>query len=249
MAAGSERMEDMQYLVMLYDDEASMNEFGTPEFEAEMAGYAAFGEVAGEAIVGGEALVPSSASRTIRIEGGTVAVTDGPFAEAAEVLGGFYLLEAPTLDDCIELVRHIPASSTGASEIRPVAMLLEQSTAPVPEGAVRYLATIHAAPEDTAVPGTEGWDQVAAAHGRFAEQAGDLIAGGGGHHPACSASTVRVRDGELQVTDGPCPSGAHIVTGFYLLTGAPEAVLEAASAIPTAPGGAIDLRPVMELGG
>lgn len=239
----------MQYLVMLYDDEATMNEFGTPEFDAELAGYEAFGEVAGEAIVGGEALEPSSASRTIRIEGGTVAVTDGPFAEAAEVLGGFYLLEAPTLDDCIELVRHIPATSTGASEIRPVAMLLEPSTAPVPEGAVRYLATIHAAPEDTVVPGTDGWEQVAAAHGRFAEQAGDLIAGGAGLHPASTASTVRVRDGELQVSDGAFPSGVHTVTGFYLLTGEPDAVLEAASAIPTAPGGAVDLRPVMELGG
>lgn len=239
----------MQYLVMLYDDEASMHEFGTPEFDAELAGYEAFGEVAGEAIVGGEALEPSRASRTIRVEGGTVTVTDGPFAETSEVLGGFYLLEAPTLDDCIELVRHIPATSTGASEIRPVAMLLEPSTAPVPEGALRYLATIHAAPEDTEVPGTEGWDRVAAEHGRFAEQAGEVLAGGAGLHPASTASTVRVRGGEVQVADGPFPRGPHVVTGLYLLTGEPDAVLEVASAIPTAPGGAVDLRPVMELGG
>lgn len=239
----------MQYLVMLYDTEENATTPGTPEFEAEMAGYEAFGELGGEAIIGGEALLPSQLSRTIRVSAGQVSVTEGPYAETAEVLGGFYVLDAPTLDDAIELVRHIPATATGCSEIRPVEVWMEQSSDPAPEGAQRYLATIHGPHSDAEVPGTAAWEQGAAEHRRFAEEAGAAVSGGAAVHPAATASTVRVRDGELLVTDGPFAEGAEVVGGLYLLTAAPDAITDLAAKVPTPDGGAVDVRPIMELGG
>jgi hypothetical protein len=242
-------MEPMQYLVLLYDDESNATEFGSPEFDAEMAGYEAFGELGGDAIVGGEALLPSELSRTIRVSGGRVSVTEGPYAETTEVLGGFYVLDVPTLDDAIELARHIPATATGCAEIRPIEVWTGQSGDPAPEGALRYLATIHGPHTDAAVPGTVAWEQGAAAHQRFTREAGAAVAGGAAVHPASTASTVRVRDGELLVTDGPFAEGAAVVGGLYLLTATPDAIADVAAQVPAPDGGAVDVRPIMELGG
>lgn len=86
-----------------------------------MAQHTAFGDAcearADVAIVGGEALPDGSAATTLRTRGGEFAITDGPFAEAAEQIGGFYLLEAPDLDTVIELCRILPPYDI---EIRPV---------------------------------------------------------------------------------------------------------------------------------
>jgi len=239
----------MHYLVLLYDTEANATTPGTTEFEAEMAGYLAFGELGGAAIVGGEALLPSELSRAIRISDGDVSVTDGPFTEAAEVLGGYYVLDVPTLDDAIELVRHIPATATGSSEIRPIEMLMPPSDGALPDGAQRYVATIHGTATEADVPGTDAWTERVAEHGRFLEGAGAAVAGGAAIHPSTTASTVRVRDGELLVTDGPFAEGAEVVGGFYLLTATPDAVVDVAAGIPTPQDGGIDVRPIMELDG
>jgi len=237
----------MHYLVLLYGDEATGTQPGTPEWDAEMAAYLAFGELAGEAILGGEALHESTTARTIRHDGGRVAVTDGPFAETAEVLGGYYVLDVPSLDDAIELVRHIPATWSGASEIRPVAQLLELGERPAPEGTQRYLVTIHGAETEAETPGTPEWEAGAAEHGQFGEKAGDALLGGAAVHPTSTASVVRVRDGELLVTDGPFAEGAEVVGGFYLLRGTDEDVVELASAVPVPAGGAVEVRPIMEM--
>ena len=193
----------MRYTVLLFDDEANLNQPGTAEWEAEMAGYMAFGELAGEAILGGEALHDTSTRKTIRHDGGRVLVTDGPFAESAEVLGGYYELDVPTLDDALELVRHIPATATGAAEIRPIEQTMDVGERPAPAGTDRYLVTIHGPETVAETPGTPEWEAGAAAHGQFAAKAGDALLGGSAIHPTSTASTVRVRDGELLVTDGP----------------------------------------------
>lgn len=239
----------MHYLVLLYDDDSQMNLPGDDGFEAEMAGYEAFGELAGPAIVGGEALLPSSTTRTIRVVDGSPSVTAGPYVESTEVLGGFYVLDVPTLDDCIELVRHIPATATGCAEIRPIEVWMGQSDDTVPDGAARFMATIHGKATEADVPGTAAWEAGAAEHGRFVAEAGPAVVGGAAVHPAATASTVRVRDGELLVTDGPFAEGAEVVGGFYLLTATPEAIEAVAAAIPVPAQGAVELRPVMELDG
>ncbi|MBA2279861.1 MAG: hypothetical protein H0W25_01305 [Acidimicrobiia bacterium] len=71
----------------------------------------------GVEIVSAEALEEASTATTLRTRGGELTVTDGPFAEAAEQIGGYYVLEAPDLDTVIELCRVLPAYDM---EIRPV---------------------------------------------------------------------------------------------------------------------------------
>ncbi|MCC5953169.1 MAG: transcription initiation protein [Acidimicrobiia bacterium] len=238
----------MRYLVLLYDNEAAAPEYGTPEWDADLAGYAAFDELAGDAVVGGEALHGSATARTVRHDGTSVRVTDGPFAETTEVLGGFYVLEAPTLDDVIELARRIPVVTQGAIEIRPLAQWIDPPTdSPAPEGTTRYLATMHGPETAADTPNSAEWDAAIDAHQAFGEIAGDAIVGGGAVHPTSTATTIRMRDGELIVTDGPFCEATQIVGGFYLLRSTDDSVMELASAIPVNDGGAVEVRPVLEL--
>lgn len=114
----------MKYLALLYDDETRPPQ--APEaFEAMMAGYHAFDTTTRTegSFVAGEALEPSSTATTVRIRGGERLVTDGPFAETREALGGFYLLECRDLDHAIELAAQIPAAKDGCVEIRPIMTL------------------------------------------------------------------------------------------------------------------------------
>ena len=107
----------MQYLALLVSKERDL----TPDQRAtEMAAYQSFHAKAGPAIRAGDALLP--AATAVRIAGGADAptITDGPFAEAAEVAGGYYVFEAENLDEALELARGIPAARYGAIEVRPI---------------------------------------------------------------------------------------------------------------------------------
>jgi len=108
------------YAAILYTQDV---DWTAPEHQSEMGDYAAFGGVAGAAIQGGAALYPTTTATTVRVnggQGGQVIASDGPFAEAKEVLGGFYLLDAPDLDAAVALAAQIPAAWNGAVELRPV---------------------------------------------------------------------------------------------------------------------------------
>jgi hypothetical protein len=100
-----------QYLMLIYDDEAAYE----ADKERIGAAHAAFGEKNAGAIRGGAHLHPAATATSIR-DG---AITDGPFAETKEVLGGFYLLEAEDLDAAVAMAREIPTGSGGV-EVRPV---------------------------------------------------------------------------------------------------------------------------------
>jgi len=99
---------------------------GSPEDWAQMMDeYNDFGAEAGAAGVlgGGEALQDSNTATTIHVgggKGGDLVTTDGPFAETKEVLGGFYLLDCPDLDQAIAWASKIPGAWHGRIEVRPV---------------------------------------------------------------------------------------------------------------------------------
>lgn len=114
----------MKYFVLLAgeDREAGPWEDQTAEQqEAEMAKHGAFGEACAERpgveMLGGEALGDGSMATTLRTIDGELTITDGPFAEAAEQIGGYYLVEAPDLDTIVDLCRILPAYDI---DIRPV---------------------------------------------------------------------------------------------------------------------------------
>jgi hypothetical protein len=116
----SERTPEMaQYLILLYGDEAAAAERDEAAQSRLLAAHGAFQEFAGARRLSGNALQPSAAARSVRESGGGFAVTDGPFAETKEALGGYYLVEAADLDEAIELARRVPAPAGGV-EVRPI---------------------------------------------------------------------------------------------------------------------------------
>jgi hypothetical protein len=71
-------------------------------------------------LLAGEELQPASTATTVRVRGGDTLIADGPFAETEEALGGFYLIEADSLDDAIDWAARVPAAHEGTIEVRPV---------------------------------------------------------------------------------------------------------------------------------
>jgi hypothetical protein len=113
----------VKYFVLLagYGELPTWDELSPEEQEAGMAQHMAFGEACeardGVEMLSGEALGEGAMATTLRTRGGEMTITDGPFAEAAEQIGGYYLLEAPDLDTVIELCRVLPPYDI---DIRPV---------------------------------------------------------------------------------------------------------------------------------
>ena len=109
-----------QYLVLIYDSEAAWAAASEETFGRIRSGHAQFGTANAAAIQGGNALQPTGTATAIRHDSsGEVTVTDGPFAETKEALGGYYLIEAADLDDAIAVARQIPVISGGV-EVRPI---------------------------------------------------------------------------------------------------------------------------------
>jgi hypothetical protein len=111
-----------RFLALIYDDERKWAE-GAPETAVAREAHAKFGAVRADAILGGNALQPTSTATTVWHEAGDLRVTDGPYVETKEALGGYYLLEADDLDAAVEIAKEIPAPF-GAIEVRPVMELM-----------------------------------------------------------------------------------------------------------------------------
>ena len=109
-----------QYVVLIYEDEQGWISGDPATIEQGVKEHTAFGQNAAQHLRGGQALQPTSTATTIRKDAsGGFAVTDGPFVETKEVLGGFYVIEADDLDAAIELAKQVPAPFGGV-ELRPV---------------------------------------------------------------------------------------------------------------------------------
>ena len=112
----------MKYMLTLISEEGGWDDVTPEQMQAEMSRWEAFGkelEQAG-AFIAGEGLQESATATTIRIQGdGERVVTDGPFAETKEQVGGFYLLECENLDEAIAWAKKVPLSG-GGIEVRPV---------------------------------------------------------------------------------------------------------------------------------
>ena len=112
----------MKYLLLLYGDESGWTEASPEDIQRTMSAYDAFSREVKEAgaFVGGEGLEPTNAATTVQVRGGEVMLSDGPFAETREQLGGFYELECADLDEAIRWASKVPAVFTGSVEVRPV---------------------------------------------------------------------------------------------------------------------------------
>jgi hypothetical protein len=116
------RRKPMKYLLALISEEGGMEDASPEEMKAVMDRWSAYGREAVDkgAFLAGEGLQPSATASTVRIEEGKEpTVTDGPFAETKEQLGGFYLLDCKDLDEALEYAKKIPFQN-GSVEVRPV---------------------------------------------------------------------------------------------------------------------------------
>ena len=234
----------MQYLALLGGDESLDPAQGSPEWDALLVDYRRFGTLAADAIVAGEALQPTATAATVRHGDGAPLVIDGPYAETSEAIGGFYVLEAATLDDAIELAKEIPAAATGWVGLRPMEGWYPAEGDPEVTG-VRYMAIMYGKESAADTPGTPEWEASAAEHGRFVSEAGPAVLGGVALHPVDTTTTVRVRDGEVLVTDGPYAESAEVAGGAYLIQAADrDEALALAGRIPVNAGGAVEVRPI-----
>ena len=112
----------MQYMLLIYDNEAELAAMPPEEKQRFYGGYNEFtkGIVASGHFKAGDALQSVSTATTVRVRNGKQLVTDGPFAETREQLGGYYLIEAKDLDEARAIAARIPSASKGSVEVRPI---------------------------------------------------------------------------------------------------------------------------------
>jgi hypothetical protein len=229
--------------VQLTPEESATMDVATDSWVAEMDRRAIRRE--------GTALGPVREAVTVRVHGGEVLVSDGPFAETKEQIAGYDVVECYGLDQAIEVAAKHPVARFGSIEVRPfqpsgwwaaedrqgpalgtgylVMHCFDQTAWPGP-------ADRGAAPGSADEQAQRAWDAETDARG--------VKLGGGGLRPAREARTVRVRDGQVLVTDGPFVETKEQVAGLNTLCCAslPE-LIEIVSRHPIARIGACELRP------
>lgn len=112
----------MQYLCLIYSDESQWPKLPKPDYDRVVGEYLAFTDDIRRNghYVGSNRLQPTSAATTVRVRGGKLTTTDGPFAETKEQLGGYFLVEAKDLNEAIHVAARIPGARYGSIEVRPI---------------------------------------------------------------------------------------------------------------------------------
>ena len=108
----------MQYLALIYGDESRFGTLAPEQRESEMGEYMALSQA--DVTRGGNELDGVATATTVRVRGDETLVTDGPFAELKETLGGYYVFECESIEEACTWAAKIPAARHGAIEVRPV---------------------------------------------------------------------------------------------------------------------------------
>jgi hypothetical protein len=195
---------------------------------------------------------------SVRVRDGRPLVTDGPFAETTEQLGGYYMLDLADLDEAIAVAARLPPAAKGTVEIRPLVELeglppeRPVSTAAGEGKRTPFLLLCY---DDEAVWEVAGPAALAKARAEAAALARRLSDEGrylsaSPLHPAATATCVRVRDGRRLITDGPFAETHEILGGYYLILAEDRAAaLRIAAQHPGAQVGAVEVRPLFDLSG
>jgi hypothetical protein len=115
-------VNQMQYLLMIYANEAEYAKIDPATLQKVFEEYGAFtqGIVKSGNFKAGDRLQPTTTATTVRIRDGKTLTTDGPFAETREQLGGYYLVDAKDLDEALAIAARIPGARFGSIEVRPI---------------------------------------------------------------------------------------------------------------------------------
>jgi hypothetical protein len=131
------REERVKFLALIYGEEGGWDALSDEERSRVYERYGAFAREGREAgvVVGGDELASTTTATTVRVRDGQTAVTDGPYAEVKEALGGYFILECASMDEALDWAARIPAVERGAVEVRPVHAGDEDAQAPAAEAA------------------------------------------------------------------------------------------------------------------
>src|SRR5258707_1106684 len=118
----SRGVTEMQYLLMIYRNEAELGQMTADDRKKMTADYGAFTQsiIQSGHFKAGDGLQPTTTATSVRVRGGKTLTTDGPFAATREQLGGYYLVEAKDLDTALGIAARIPGAKAGSIEVRPV---------------------------------------------------------------------------------------------------------------------------------
>ncbi len=195
---------------------------------------------------------------SVRVRDGRTLVTDGPFAETTEQLGGYYLLDLADLDEAIAVAARLPPAAKGTVEVRPVVELEgvpPQRPLPAARGAGPRIPFLLLCYDDEAAwqaggPGAlaEARAEAAALARRLRDEGRYLNASP--LHPSATATCVRVRDGRRLIADGPFTKTHEVPSGFFLILAEDRATaVRIAAQHPGARIGAVEVRPLFDLSG
>jgi hypothetical protein len=114
----------VKYMLLIYETPTDFESRNNTRSDGYIAAWRAYYRslVASGAYVGGDALLPSDRATTVRLQGGRRHVQDGPYADTKEQLGGYIVLDLPSLDAALECAARCPAAATGAVEVRPLSL-------------------------------------------------------------------------------------------------------------------------------
>jgi hypothetical protein len=112
----------MKYLLLIYANEAGLQNASKADSDRMLAAYTAYTETLTKAgiLAGSNRLRPSTAATTVRLANGKTQVLDGPYAETKEQLGGYYMIDVPDLDQALSWASKCPGASHGVVEVRPI---------------------------------------------------------------------------------------------------------------------------------
>jgi hypothetical protein len=245
----------MKYMLLIYSGEGCMTDAERTACMVESLGLCDELKARGQ-FLDASPLQPVATAATVRVRDGQTLVTEGPFAETTEQLGGYYVLDLPDLDAAIAVAARLPPAAKGTVEIRPLFALDGLPPARPVEaagaGATLYLLLCY---HDEAVWQAAGEEALRAAKAEAAARCRELSDAGAylsasPLHPAATATSVRVRDGKRIVTDGPFAETNEVLGGYYLIRAASrDESARFAARQPGARVGSVEVRPVFDLSG
>ncbi len=246
----------MRYMLLIYGAEEAWTEDERQACMIKSMGICAELATRGK-FVEASPLQSVTTAATVRVREGRALITDGPFAETTEQLGGFYVLALANLDEAIAVAARLPPAARGAVEIRPVFALDGlPDERPLSTGVsgerTPFLLLCY---DDEAAWQTAGAEALAAAQKEAAGLARRLADEGrylsaSPLYPAATATCVRVRAGHRVITDGPFTETHEVLGGYYLILAEDRDVaVRIAAEHPGARVGAVEVRPVFDLAG
>ncbi len=123
----------MKYLCLIYQEEATIETMSEDEYDAMVEEVLAYREELRQSghYISSDPLYPVQTATTIRVRNGKLSITDGPFAETKEQLGGYYLIDASDLNDAIRVAAKMPSAGAGCIEVRPIKEFIPRDRAGV----------------------------------------------------------------------------------------------------------------------